>query len=111
MFAMQRNAAYCTCRGEWGVAGNAPTVMAVIAKWVNFVANWGKISPQNRADTQVCPYENCRNAQKPPCQRAKFFLYLPSMLPSTQKTPQTKLGCARFWPYFAEIAILTPPPP
>jgi hypothetical protein len=35
MFALQCNAAYCACRGEWVL----------------------RISPQNRANTQVCPYQ------------------------------------------------------
>jgi hypothetical protein len=40
-----------------------------------------------------------------------FSIFTPQMPHTTQKTPQTKPGCARFWPYFAAIAILTPPPP
>jgi hypothetical protein len=52
-----------------GVAGNAPTVVAVTAKWVNFVANWqklpqnanfrrktGQMAGQKGQNTQVCPY-------------------------------------------------------
>ena len=50
MFALQRNAAYCACRGEiWQTA------------W-----RMGRTTWQNRADTQVCPYENRRNAINSP---------------------------------------------
>jgi hypothetical protein len=66
----------CGVSLQMGVAGNAPTVAAVIANGAKIGQNgqilWqtGQTAWRNGADTQVCPY-NTR----------KFFLYLPLICP------------------------------
>jgi hypothetical protein len=115
MVALQCNAAYCAYRGkicgvslQMGVAGNAPTVVAVIANgakhrrktWQNIMAK--------RADTQVCPYENRRNTQKTLDKPAKNFYIYPQMRHFTQKTPLARpshIGSV------AQLCNFTPPPP